>query len=282
DAKAWAEQKASTASKVKTGAITAGIGAVGGLVGNLAINSGEKNKNQADKIINEYAKKKQQIHEELAPIEQQSKQEATQAPANIEEGKDENTTPIERKQLAKLDISPATIPNLAPKTLDPSSITPTISLTPPQNVHKPLFTMYNQSLFDSGKYELKTTAHNKLDDVIKTLTTQIGSDVNYKIILAAHTDRDKIRTDSKLYREGVTTNEQLAQKRGDAVKDYLVQNSKEKILDEQVRIVSKGDTCATGTTAKDKALDRKVDFYLLFDGEELASNHDYCNTQAEN
>ena len=282
DAEAWAKQKADTASKVKTGAITAGAGAVGGLIGNLAINSGEKNKNQSDKIINEYAKKKQQIREELAPIEQQSKQEAIEAPANIEDDKEENTPPIERKPLAKLDISPATIPNLAPKTLDPTSIKPIINLTQPQNLHKPLFTLYNQSLFDSGKYELKTTAHNKLDDVIAKLTTQIGADVNYEIILAAHTDRDKIRTNSKLYREGVTTNEQLAQKRGDAVKDYLVKNSNGKIPDVQVRIVSKGDTCATGTTAKDKALDRKVDFYLLFDGEELDSNHDYCNTQAEN
>lgn len=61
DAKAWAEQKADTKSKIKTGAITAGAGAIGGLVGNLAINSGEKNKNQVDKIISDYDKKKQAI-----------------------------------------------------------------------------------------------------------------------------------------------------------------------------------------------------------------------------
>ncbi|MDE6481955.1 MAG: carboxypeptidase-like regulatory domain-containing protein [Alphaproteobacteria bacterium] len=54
DAKAWAEQKADAASKVKTGAITAGIGAVGGLVGNLAINGGDKNKNKVDEIKNKY------------------------------------------------------------------------------------------------------------------------------------------------------------------------------------------------------------------------------------
>ncbi|MDE6481939.1 MAG: OmpA family protein [Alphaproteobacteria bacterium] len=64
DAKAWAKQKADAASKVKTGAITAGIGAVGGLVGNLAINGGEKNKNQVDKIISDYDKKKR-VFEEL-------------------------------------------------------------------------------------------------------------------------------------------------------------------------------------------------------------------------
>ncbi len=57
DAKAWAQQKADTASKVKTGAIVAGAGVVAGVVGNLAINSGDKNKNKADKIIADYDKK---------------------------------------------------------------------------------------------------------------------------------------------------------------------------------------------------------------------------------
>lgn len=64
DAKAWAEQKADTASKVKTGAITAGIGAVGGLVGNLAINSGDKNKNKVDEINQKYKNKALGVLEE--------------------------------------------------------------------------------------------------------------------------------------------------------------------------------------------------------------------------
>lgn len=42
DAAAWAAQKAETADKKKTGIITAGIGAGGALVGNLAINSGKE------------------------------------------------------------------------------------------------------------------------------------------------------------------------------------------------------------------------------------------------
>lgn len=64
DAKAWAEQKADTASKIKTGAITAGIGAIGGLVGNLAINSGEKNKNKVDEINQKYKNKALGVLEE--------------------------------------------------------------------------------------------------------------------------------------------------------------------------------------------------------------------------
>ncbi|MBS7386855.1 MAG: hypothetical protein KIG73_04035, partial [Alphaproteobacteria bacterium] len=42
DAATWAAQKAETADKKKTGMITAGIGAGGALVGNLAINSGKE------------------------------------------------------------------------------------------------------------------------------------------------------------------------------------------------------------------------------------------------
>lgn len=64
DAKAWAEQKADTASKIKTGAITAGIGAVGGLAGNPAINTGENNKNKVDEINKKYKNKALGVLEE--------------------------------------------------------------------------------------------------------------------------------------------------------------------------------------------------------------------------
>ncbi len=59
DAAAWAQQKAETANKKKTGMITAGIGAAGSLVGNLAINSGKDKQNKLNEILNKYDKKKQ-------------------------------------------------------------------------------------------------------------------------------------------------------------------------------------------------------------------------------
>ncbi len=59
DAAAWAAQKAETADKKKTGMITAGIGAGGSMVGNLAINSGKAKQNKVDEILNKYDKKKQ-------------------------------------------------------------------------------------------------------------------------------------------------------------------------------------------------------------------------------
>ena len=63
DAAAWATQKEETANKKKTGMITAGIGAAGSLVGNLALNSGKDKQNKVDEILNKYDKKKQLLDE---------------------------------------------------------------------------------------------------------------------------------------------------------------------------------------------------------------------------
>lgn len=53
DAAAWAAQKSDTADKLKTGAITAGIGALGSLAGNLIINRNNPDENSRQ-IIAEY------------------------------------------------------------------------------------------------------------------------------------------------------------------------------------------------------------------------------------
>lgn len=57
DAAAWAKQKADTASKLKTGATIAGIGAVGSAIANMAVNSGDAKKNKSDEIMKKYASK---------------------------------------------------------------------------------------------------------------------------------------------------------------------------------------------------------------------------------
>lgn len=77
DAAAWAEQKEETASKKKTGVITAGVGAAGSLVGNLALNSGKNKQNKLNEILNKYDKKKQILHElesDVAAIPEQTAQ----------------------------------------------------------------------------------------------------------------------------------------------------------------------------------------------------------------
>lgn len=57
DAKMWAEQKEKTAKNLKTGAITAGVGAVVGIAGNVLIN--HKVKNKANEIVTRYESMKQ-------------------------------------------------------------------------------------------------------------------------------------------------------------------------------------------------------------------------------
>lgn len=59
DAAAWAAQKSETADKLKTGAIVAGIGAIGSLAGNLALNSGDAKKEKSSEIESKYEKLKQ-------------------------------------------------------------------------------------------------------------------------------------------------------------------------------------------------------------------------------
>lgn len=60
DAKMWAAQKEETAKKLKTGAITAGVGAVGGLIGNIAINARAPKERSAE-INAKYEKLKKEI-----------------------------------------------------------------------------------------------------------------------------------------------------------------------------------------------------------------------------
>ena len=88
DAAAWAAQREETASKKKTGMITAGIGAVGSLAGNLILNSGDDDKNKVDDILDKYEKKEESVvrddsenlvlrnsNDETVSVEREKKQE---------------------------------------------------------------------------------------------------------------------------------------------------------------------------------------------------------------
>lgn len=69
DAKMWAAQKEETAKKLKTGAITAGVGAVGSLIGNLAINAKAPKEKSAD-IKRKYSK----LQDSFKEIEKEAEQ----------------------------------------------------------------------------------------------------------------------------------------------------------------------------------------------------------------
>ena len=71
DAKAWAAQKDASAQKMKTGLTMAGIGAVGGAVGNLLINKNSEKENSKE-INAKYEKLKKKLEQDIAAIPPQT------------------------------------------------------------------------------------------------------------------------------------------------------------------------------------------------------------------
>lgn len=279
DAAAWAAQKSDTASQLKTGAIVAGAGVLVGVVGNVLINEvADKRKESSDKIIAEYDAKRQTIRQNLQQVEQKSKQEVTSNPPSSETGKDPNlkdTTPTTQtdndKGTAGTLLAAAT--NVIGGNSDGNNVISDLAsnLTnvggnKDTKTPEPFVTIYNESMFDSGKTEIKNTT--KLDEVINTLKNKVGTETTFEIVLVAHTDKDGIIQSSDLCQnQKVCTNEALSQKRADTVANYI--KSKWSNMPSTAKITTKavGSQCATGTTKQQKALDRKVNFYIFFAGE---------------
>ena len=69
DAKRWAEQKQKSSDDVKTGAITAGVGAAGSLIANLAVNA-KSEKERSDEIKKKYANMIEELESEQEKLDQ--------------------------------------------------------------------------------------------------------------------------------------------------------------------------------------------------------------------
>lgn len=284
DAAAWAAQKSETASQLKTGAIVAGAGALVGIVGNILINDvADKRKESSDEIIAKYDALRQTMKQDLQSVEKQSEQEATSNAPATEEGKDANAqdeTKVEEKKESVVGTVLSTIGgNDTESGNTNTSITDVISAVTGnteekaevKNTPTPIVTIYNESMFDSGKTEIKTPT-TKLDEVINTLKTQIGSETVFEIVLVAHTDKDKIIQTSNLCKvDKVCTNEQLSAARAESVKAYITSKWPDMPSTAKITTLPVGSACAKGTTKTTKALDRKVDFYVFFAGEDLSS-----------
>lgn len=66
DAQAWLQQKSDTGKKVKVGVGIAGAGIVGGIAGDILINSGQNNINKVDKINTKYDMKSRGIETDMS------------------------------------------------------------------------------------------------------------------------------------------------------------------------------------------------------------------------
>ena len=124
-------------------------------------------------------------------------------------------------------------------------------------------------MFDSGKTEIKSPT-TQLDKVIDTLKSKIGDETVFEMVLVAHTDKDKIiQTSDLCTKYNICDNEALSTARANAVKEYIRDKWTDMPSTAKITTLPVGDTCAKGTTSQEKALDRRVDFYVFFAGEDI-------------
>ena len=268
DAAAWAAQKAETSEQLKAGAITAGVGALVGISGNVLLNEIGPNKveERSDEIMSEYDKKRRIIREELEEVEKDSLRQQLAGPdvEPIKTPEIEYDIEITEEDLVvdtSLDLGSTDV-SINPLT---STLTDEIEITPK------LAIVYDQTLFESGSYTIKKP--NDLDRIIQTLNNHHDGFENNpaRLYLIAHTDNNKIiQTSDLCAKEKICTNEQLSAKRALSAADYIQTNWKNR--PENVKIISRGvgAQCAKVKTGsqEDKKTDRKVVFYLFYDNSE--------------
>lgn len=250
DAQAWAQQKADTASKLKTGAIVAGVGAVGSAIANLAVNSSADKKNKSDEILAKYASL-YKLEREVAALpaakippcptgatgthpncvcpDGQTYNPNTNACDTVTQPEEQQTIDTEESQTPTPEI-------VLPTTTEKTS-----------NTNKAEITLPNDQLFDIGKSTLKPDAQSAL--------TKFGTDLNDSawnnctITIVGHTDPVG----------GNRVNQRLSNDRAKAVNDAI------KTTNTTIKFTASGKasadcTCGLGDTSwtfpSDKASDR--------------------------
>ena len=212
DAQAWAQQKADTASKLKTGAIVAGVGAVGSAIANLAVNSGADKQNKSDEILAKYASLYKLEREVAAlpvaeippcPTGATGTHPDCVCPNGQTYNPNNNTcdtvTQSEEQQTSDTE---------EPQTLVSEIVSPTIT-EKTSNTNKAEITLPNDQLFDIGKSTLKPDAQSAL--------TKFGTELNdpawnnCTITIVGHTDPVG----------GNRVNQRLSLARANAVKDAI-------------------------------------------------------------
>lgn len=250
DAQAWAQQKADTASKLKTGAIVAGVGAVGSAIANLAVNSGADKQNKSDEILAKYASL-YKLEREVATLP------AAKIPTcptgatgtypnctcldgqtyNPNNNTCDTVTQPEEQQ---------TIDNEEPQTLISEIVSPTIT-EKTSNTNKAEITLPNDQLFDIGKSTLKPDAQSVLEKFGTDLNDSAWN--NCTITIVGHTDPVG----------GKQVNQRLSDARAKAVKDAINTTNKS-ITFKTSGKASANCTCGLGDTKwtfpSDKASDK--------------------------
>lgn len=250
DAQAWAQQKADTASKLKTGAIVAGVGAVGSAIANLAVNSGADKQNKSDEILAKYASL-YKLEREVAALPAAkiptcpTGATGTHPNCVCPDGQtyNPNTTTCDTVTQSK---EQQTVDTEEPQTL----ISEIVLLTPAETIPKTntaVITLPNDQLFDIGKSTLRKDAQSAL--------AKFGTDLNDSawnnctITIVGHTDPVG----------GNRVNQRLSNDRAKAVNNAI------KTTNTTIKFTASGKasadcTCGLGDTKwtfpSDKASDR--------------------------
>lgn len=320
DAAAWAAQKAETSEQLKAGAITAGVGALVGITGNVLLNEIGPNKveERSDEIMSEYDKKRRIIREELKKVEEDSlEQQITEAPdvepfkisdaelacqsvgtwdAELNTCHCNNGNPWDFDNLVCMgdevingdscfdsggewDGDKCVCPDKY--RLNPSdgrcypdqSSTPETEDAPPaeETESSKLLELHSESLFGDGVYKIENS--EVLEKVIEKFEKNAALFTDYPatLYLIAHTDRDDVRKNSSLCKDDkICDNDALSEARAASVKKYLEGNWPRNLNNVEIKTQAAGEECADqdASTDEKQKLDRKVVFYLFFDGVE--------------
>lgn len=250
DAQAWAQQKADTASKLKTGAIVAGVGAVGSAIANLAVNSGADKQNKSDEILANYASL-YKLEREVAAL---PVAKIPQCPTGATGTHPDCTCPNGQTYNPNnntCDTVPQseeqqTSDTEEPQTLISEIVSPTIT-EKTSNTNKAEITLPNDQLFAIGKSTLKPDAQSVLEKFGTELNDSAWN--NCTITIVGHTDPVG----------GKQVNQRLSLARANAVKDAINTTNKS-ITFKTSGTASANCTCGLGdekwTFPSDKASDR--------------------------
>ena len=307
DAAAWAQQKADAEKKAKTGAIMAGAGVVGGIVGNALINKDSKEgvKDKSKEINQEYDKKRKDIRNNLKETTNKSKQLNEEKPRvepdNIEltaqercknqcgtynNGKCDANPDVSacQQQLGKkynfATCSCEDVPGVKITGSDGSNILSVLGQGTSSGTgggtqktaleNQEIGSLYNATLFDKSGYTV-SDPNDHLNKVAKEITDKIGSSNDFKLYVVGHTDMTRVNPNGNLCKKAdICDNEALAKRRAKEVGDYL--EKKNDKLRGHIETIGNGDRCAIENNTTNHNDARRVDFFLLGPGEELDRN----------
>lgn len=230
DAAAWAEQKDASDKKLKTGAIVAGAGVVGGIAGNYLING----RNQ----------KTEEIKQEFKKAEERIEKEYPQSIVSIPE--------LKSKTVSEL------------KTILPSNITQSSStLESIQTLSIKNF-QSDESIFDPGEFKINNTHTGALDKYLaeteNILSNPDNATVKVCISVIGHTDRTIPKP-----RQEYKDNRGLSELRANSVKTY-VESKLNNVKDHIISIISKGkgdEECFEGYYARNDRNCRRVEINIM-------------------